>query len=274
MKISKKIMLGMLLSLSLITLFACSKKEATSDKSNDSSSSNSQIQKIKDRGVLKVGVKEDVPNFGYMNPDTNKNEGMEIDIAKLIAKEITGSAKNIEYTGVTAKTRGPLLDNGEVDMVIATFTITDERKETYNFTTPYYEDQVGFLVKKSDDFSDIKSLDGKTIGVAQSATTKQALEQKAKELGISFKYLELGSYPELKTALTSKRIDAFSVDKSILSGYVDKSTEILDDGFSPQEYGIATKKSNDEVNTYLNKLIKKWQKDGTLDKIIKKWDLN
>ena len=53
---------------------------------------------------------------------------MEPDIARLIAKEITGSEENVEFVGVTAKTRGPLLDNGELDMVIATFTITDERK--------------------------------------------------------------------------------------------------------------------------------------------------
>lgn len=280
MKKWKKVVLGVSVLFSLGLIAGCS----NSDKNTSSSSSSSktsggasnlpaQVQKIKDAGVLKVGVKEDVPNFGYLNPDTNKNEGMEIDVAKLIAKEITGSEKNIEYVGVTAKTRGPLLDNGEINMVIATFTITDERKKTYNFTEPYYKDQVGFLVRKKDKISSIKDLDGKTIGVAQSATTKQSLQEEAKKEGISFKYLELGSYPELKTALTSKRIDAFSVDKSILTGYVDKNTEILKGGFAPQEYGVATKKSNTELNTYLNTLIKKWASDGTLDKIYKKWNL-
>ena len=64
-------------------------------------------------------------------------------------------------------------------MVIATFTITDERKKTYNFTTPYYTDEIGFLVRKEDNFSSMKDLDGKTIGVAQSATTKENLEKKS-----------------------------------------------------------------------------------------------
>lgn len=95
---------------------------------------------------------------------------------------------------------------------------------------------------------------------------KRKLREKAQEEGIKFTYQELGSYPELKTALTSKRIDAFSVDKSILSGYVDGKTEILKDGFSPQEYGITTKKANTELNDYLNGLIEKWEKDGTLEK--------
>ncbi|MGX7262706.1 transporter substrate-binding domain-containing protein [Enterococcus crotali] len=273
MKKTKKILGALSLALLLGVIVGCGSGDG--DKSASSGSKGTtDIQKIKDAGVIKVGVKEDVPNFGYMNPDTNKNEGMEPDIARLIAKELTGSEDNVEFVGVTAKTRGPLLDNGELDMVIATFTITDERKETYNFTTPYYKDEVGFLVRKADKFTDTASLDGKTIGVVQSSTTKEAIEKQAKELGVSFKYQELGSYPELKTALTSKRIDAFSVDKSILTGYVDDSTEILKDGFSPQEYGITTKKANTELNDTLNGYIEKWEKDGTLEKIYKTWNLD
>lgn len=268
----KKIGLGLSIAILAGLVVGCS------DNGTDSSSTNSNgvttVESLKKAGKIKVGIKEDVPNFGYMNPDTNKNEGMEPDIARLIAKEITGDENNVEFVGVTAKTRGPLLDNGEIDMVIATFTINEERKKSYNFTTPYYKDEIGFLARKNDGFTDISSLDGKTIGVVQSATTKAAIEEKAKELGISFKYQELGSYPELKTSLTAKRIDAFSVDKSILTGYVDDRTEILTDGFSPQEYGITTKKSNTELNDYLDKLVIKWEKDGTLEKIYKTWNLN
>ena len=157
-------------------------------------------------------------------------------------------------------------------MVIATFTITDERKKTYNFTTPYYTDEIGFLVRKEDNFSSMKDLDGKTIGVAQSATTKENLEKSAR--GRNQIYLSrIRFLSRIKTALTSKRIDAFSVDKSILSGYVDGKTEILKDGFSPQEYGITTKKANTELNDYLNGLIEKWEKDGTLEKIYQDWGL-
>lgn len=269
MKSMKKLIGGLSL-LAVLGLFtACGGSE------DAATSSGSALDKIKEAGVIKVGIKEDIPNFGYMNPDSNKNEGMEPDIARKIAKELTGSEDNVEFVGVTAKTRGPLLDNGELDMVIATFTITDERKETYNFTTPYYQDEVGFLVRKEDGFTDTASLDGKTIGVAQSATTKDAIIAEGEKLGgITFKFQELGSYPELKTALTSKRIDAFSVDKSILSGYVDEKTEILADGFSPQEYGVATKKSNSDLNDKLDELIKKWEDDGSLEEIYKTWNLD
>ncbi|HEY3426727.1 MAG TPA: transporter substrate-binding domain-containing protein, partial [Negativicutes bacterium] len=132
------------------------------------------IKAIKDRGVLKVGVKVDVPKFGFKNLQTGQVEGMEIDLTKAIAKKILGDDKKFEVQGVTAKTRGPLLDNGEVDLVIATFTITEERKQSYNFSDPYFTDGVALMVKKSSGIQSLKDLAGKKIGVAQSATSKKA----------------------------------------------------------------------------------------------------
>ena len=86
------------------------------------------IDAIKARGVLKVGVKVDVPKFGYKDAATGAVDGFEIDLARILATKILGDAKKIDVQGVTAKTRGPLLDNGEIDLVIATFTITEERR--------------------------------------------------------------------------------------------------------------------------------------------------
>jgi putative glutamine transport system substrate-binding protein len=83
----------------------------------------------------------------------------------------------------------------------------------------------------------------------------------------------LADYPTLKTALTSGRIDAFSVDKSILSGYVDAKTEIMGEGFASQEYGIATKKSNTELADYLDKQVKTLKSNGELKKMTDKYNL-
>lgn len=245
----------------------------TSTTSNDDTALAPQVQAIKDRGKLRVGVKVDVPKFGYNDPDTKQMEGMEIDLAKALAKSIIGDENAVDFQGVTAQTRGPLLDNGEVDVVIATFTIKPERLEQWNFSQPYFIDQIGFLVKTNDGYKEITDLDGKNIGVAQSATTKDALQEKADELGIKFKFQEYSSYPELKTALTTGRIDAFSVDKSILYGYLDDSTEILEYGFSPQEYGIVTKKSNTELAEYAENFIAQIQSDGTMTSILENWGL-
>ncbi|MDQ8819748.1 transporter substrate-binding domain-containing protein [Streptococcus ruminantium] len=230
----------------------------------DNLSTNNQVQTIIDRGVLRVGVKQDVPNFGYKNPDTGKFEGMEIDIAQKIADKL---GVGIEFTPVTAQTRGPLLDNGQVDIVIATFTITEERKLLYNFTSPYYTDAVGFLVNKDSGIKNFGDLDGKTIGVAQGSITRKLITNLAEKYKISVNFAELGSYPELSVSLRARRTDAFSVDQSILSGYISSKSELMDFSFSASDYGIVTKLSNKDLNNYLNGLIKEWATDGSLQTI-------
>jgi len=255
-----------------IMMAGCSSSTTTSTGGNNSSESK-EIKAIKDRGILKVGVKVDVPKFGYKNAETGKIEGFEIDLAKQVAKKILGDENKVEFQGVTAKTRGPLLDNGEVDMDVATFTITEERKKSYNFSDPYLKDGVGLLVKKNLGASSLKDLDGKTIGVAQSSTTKAALEEEAKKQGIKLKFSELGGYPEIKAALDSGRVDCFAVDASILNGYVDDSSVILNDRYNPQEYGIASKIDNAELAKVINGVVNEMKTSGEMDKLIKKWDI-
>lgn len=260
----KKLTKLMMLMILLISMVACTSSDA---------GTTSIIDTIKERGVLRVGVKEDVPNFGLRNTATNEIEGYEIEIARLIAKEILGDASKVEFTPVTAKTRGPLLDNGDIDLVIATFTINDERKLTYNFSTAYYTDHVGLLVKTASGYTTLADMDGATIGVAQSATTKDVLTAAATDLGITLNFSEYATYAELKAALDSGRIQAFSVDKSILSGYLDDSTIILADNFSSQDYGVASKKTNTELADLVDGLVTKWLSDGTLDTLKTDWNL-
>lgn len=264
----KKLILAIGIGLSMM-MAGC----GTDSKDSGNSSESREIQVIKDRGVLKVGVKVDVPKFGYKNASTGEIEGFEVDLSKQVAKKIFGEENKIELQGVTAKTRGPLLDNGEVDMVAATFTITEERKKSYNFSDTYLKDGVGLLVKKSLGASSLKDLDGKTVGVAQSSTTKVALEDEANKQGVKLKFSEFGSYPEIKAALDSSRVDCFAVDASILNGYVDDSTVILDDRYNPQEYGIASEKENTELAKLINEVVNDMKISGEMDKLIQKWEI-
>lgn len=264
-----------------IVMTGCGKTDSTSTSasadnastSSSGSSNGADIQKIKDNGVLKVGVKVDVPKFGYKNPNTGEIEGFEVDLAKQVAKKIFGDENKVEFQGVTAKTRGPLLDNGEIDMVAATFTITEERKKSYNFSDSYLTDGIGLLVKKDAGYTNLKDLNGKAIGVAQSSTTKKALEEEAEKQGITLKFSELTSYPEIKAALDSKRVDCFAVDASILNGYVDDSSVILDDRYNPQEYGIASKLDNKDLAKVINEVVNDMKTSGELDKLVEKWGI-
>lgn len=260
-KVTKVVVLLLIVLVLSLSLASCKGKDAG-------------LAAIKDAGVLKVGVKEDVPNFGLRNTETGEIEGFEIDIAKMIAADLVGDADAIELTPVTAKTRGPLLDNGELDLVVATFTITEERKLTYNFSTPYYTDAVGLMVKKDAGYEGLADMDGAVIGVAQSATSKDAVSAEADKLGISVSFSEYATYPEIKAALDSGRIDAFCVDGSILGGYMDDTTMILPDRFSPQDYGVASKLDNTDLAAAVDDLIKGWMDDGTLDDLIAKWGLS
>ena len=230
------------------------------------------LKDIRDRGTLRVGVKTDVPGFGYYDSDTKKHEGLEIDLARLIAADIFGNENAVEFIGVTAQTRGPMLENGELDMIIATFTITEERKESYNFTEPYYHDEIGFLVRAESNIQNISDINGKTVGIAQSGTAKSALQSESERLGIDVVYSERASYPELKAALVAGEIDAFCVDKSILTGYRDEKTRILEEGFNPQDYGIATMLEKKQLAEYLDGFLDSIIKDGQFEKILIRWE--
>jgi len=231
------------------------------------------VQEIADTGKLRVGVKADVPNFGLQDAATGEFEGMEIDLAYALAERMGLSADDVEFEAVTAKTRGPLLDNGQLDVVIATFTIKPERLEQWNFSDPYYQDEVGLLVKKDSGIEGLADLDGKVIGVAQGATTRDAVQAEADAAGITVEFLEFATYPEINAALESGRVDAFSVDKSILSGYVTDDSVILPDGFSPQDYGIASKLGTDDLTTFINEMLAEMQANGEMDALLEKWGL-
>ncbi len=226
-----------------------------------------EIAAIKERGVLNVGVKADVPGFGYQELG-GEFEGLEIDLAHKLAGIILGDESAVKFTAVTAKTRGPLLDTGELDMVIATFTIKPDRIVQYEFSKPYFVDAIGLLVMKDSGIESFADLAGKTIGVAQSATTKDALQAAADADSMAVEFAEFPTYPDIKAALVSGRIACFSVDKAILMGYLDDTTVLLPDSFAAQPYGVAIKKGNVGLLALVDETIAAMRADGTLDELV------
>ena len=261
----KKIILTLLLAVCVLGFAACAKPAATE--------ASSALDRIKSAGVLRVGVKEDVPGFSFLDTGTGTYSGMEIQLARLIAKELLGDESKVLFKSVNAKTRGSRLEQNDIDLVIATFTITDERRQLYNFSESYYKDSVRVMVKKDSGIDGLSDLHGKTVGVSQSATSKDSLKAAATKKHFNLKFSEFPSYPDIKAALDSRRIDAFCVDGAILRGYLDDSTVLLPETFSPQDYGIATSFKNADLSEYVDGLIKKWKSDGTLDRLIKEFNL-
>lgn len=235
-----------------------------------------EIQEIIDRGYMNVGVKTDVPGFGYYDKDTKTYSGMEIDLAYQLAAKIfdttPAEAKKqdlVHFTKATVDNRSTLLVEHSVDCVIATFTITDERKEIFAFSDSYYTDAIGLMVKK--DYSDanslgtsaitsLKKVDGKKVGVAKNADTRAHMLNYISQQGLNVNpmFFEYATYEQLYRALKNGTIDVFAVDSSILNGYVDDTLTILPDRFAQQNYGVAAPKSSTGLIDAVNVVIEQY----------------
>ena len=245
--------------------------------------SGSKLAAIKARGHLNAGVKKDVPGYGYFDPATGTYEGMEVDLCYQVAAAVFGVSYDeaqerglVEFTDVTPKTRGPLIDNDQLDIVAATYTITDERKLSWDFSTPYRTDYVGLMVKKRAGFKKIADLDGKIIGVSQGATTQGLIEQMLadEKIPATPSFLAFSGYPIIKSSLDAGNIDCFAMDRSTLSGYMNETVELLepDVKFGEQNYGIATKKGSD-LSATVDALVQELDVEGWLADEIEKWGL-
>ena len=301
MKKRNAILSSVLAGAMLLSLTACGGADSSSSSSaaagGDSSAAatgeaagealGADTQAIVDRGVLRVGVKNAVVGFGYQDPATGEYSGMEIELAKKLAEQL---GVDVEFTTVTAATRTELLDSGDIDCVLATFTITDERKESWDFTTPYYTDYVTVLVEDADGITSLADLQGKVVGVSSGSTSARSLVEAMIEGGViegtgfsadtfdpatwtdGVTFQQFDDYPAISTALSAGTVDAFCVDKSILAVYKTEGRSYIDDQFAPQEYGIATKKGSD-FSTYCNDFVEACLADGTIDSYISEFNL-
>lgn len=240
------------------------------------------VQAIIDRGVLRVGVKNAVVGFGYQDPLTNEYSGLEITLAEKIAEHL---GVDVEFTAVTAATRTELLDSGDIDCVLATFTITDERKQSWDFTTPYFTDHVTVLVENESGIKSLADLKDKKVGVSSGSTSAKSLVNAMIDAGVisgdSFdaetfdpatwtdgvSFQQYDDYPTISTALSAGEVDAFCVDKSILAIYNTDSRSYIEEEFAPQEYGVATTKDSG-LSAVAEELIQGWLADGTIDSLI------
>lgn len=285
-RLKKWLALGMAAAMSSMLFAGCGSEPAEAEKTVKETTAEKDfpedVQEIVDRGVLKVGVKNAVEGFGYQDPLTNEYSGMEISLAKMIADYL---GVDVEYTAVTAATRTELLDSGDIDCVLATFTITDERKESWDFSTPYFTDHVTVLVEDSSGIESLADLMDKTVGVSSGSTSAKSLVEAMIEGGYltgegfdaetfdpatwtdGVKFQQYDDYPTISTALSAGEVDAFCVDKSILAIYNTDGRSYIEEEFAPQEYGVATTKGSG-LSAVVDELVQEWLEDGTIDELI------
>jgi aspartate/glutamate/glutamine transport system substrate-binding protein len=266
-KTKKIVKMALVPILAALFLAGCGGDKTSTESSKD------VLAQIKEDKKVVFGVKHDTRLFGLKNPSTGEVEGFDIDLSKALAEEIFGKDVKPEFVEVTSKTRVGLLNNGKVDAVVATMTITEERKKEVDFTDVYFDAGQSLLVKKGSKIQSIDDLkkDTKVLAV-KGSTSSINIREKAPETTV----LEFENYAEAFTALKAGKGDALTTDDSILYGMAeeDPSFELVGGTFTEEPYGIAVKKGNKELVDELNKALKGLKDSGKYDEIKDKWIKN
>ena len=239
-------------------------------------------------GTLKVGVRSDIVNFGLLNEQTGKYYGLEIDIAEEMAERM-GYA-DVEYVTVTPEDRKEMLLNGEVDALVACYSIADTRLENFDFSPAYYTDHVIAVVENSSLLNSIDDMKGLTFGTMSGANAAPLLNMKLQEIGFStgtseilgsdnqdvlfdtWHLVQYPSYQELSDALEQGEVDAMVLDGAIAQTYMNDDRSYLE-GFevAEQSFGVATQKGSD-LSGRVAEAVQSMLDDGTIATLTDKWN--
>ncbi len=229
---------------------------------------NAWASEVKKTGVLKVGGTKTSQLFSLLSTDDNKVRGFDAGLSQLLARYILGDDKT-ELSVVDSSTRETVLENGTVNAVFATYSITDQRKQRISFAGPYYVSQQGILVKAdNNDITSVKDLDGKKVGVQAGSTGPTIVKEQVPGATVQ----EFQTDSELVQALIQGRIDAYVVDQTLVLGDVAKNpgkVKSVGEPFGPKDdYGIGLPKGSDGVE-FVNAWLEKIEQDGTWAKLWK-----
>jgi glutamate transport system substrate-binding protein len=210
-------------------------------------------------GHLTVGVRYDQPGMAQRRID-GKYVGFDVDVAKYIAAELGVSDKDITWKEARSADREKLITSGAVDFVVATYSITDKRKEQVAFAGPYFQTGQGLLVRYTDNvITGPETLNGKNLCSVKGSTSALKIES---EFAKSVHLVEYGQYSDCVTALLAGNVDAVTTDEVILAGFAAENPELLKlvgKQFTTERYGVGLAKSDAKgravVNAAINKMI-------------------
>jgi glutamate transport system substrate-binding protein len=269
-RLGKLLVLGA--AVMVVTAGCGSSKKTTSSSATTTPkafAAGSTMARIRQAGTIKVGVKFDQPGFGLKNPTTGQVEGFDVEIAKSIVAAIGANVK-IEYVESVSKNREPFLQNGTVDMVVATYTINDTRKQVVDFAGPYFVARQDIMVKKDDTtIKSVADLNGKKVCTVKGSTSEKNVKAKAPSADVTL----FDTYSLCAEALTDGRVVAVTTDNTILAGLVQASSgafKLVEAPFSDEPYGIGVKKGDDAFRTFINDHLEKMFANGDWAKAFEK----
>jgi glutamate transport system substrate-binding protein len=223
--------------------------------------------KIQKAGEIKIGVKYDVPPFGFKNPQSNEIEGFDIDFGKAIADKL-GVKPN--YVEAISDNRIPFLQDGTVDLVLSTMTINGERAQEIEFSEPYYIARGRILVPPDSDITGVDTLAGKKVCTALGSTYEATLKEQAPDADLRL----VDTYSECLELVQNGAVDAVSTDDVILTGMIIQDDTLkLTEGepLSTEPYGGGIKKGDAAFKEFVDGVHEDYKSGGGWGEAYEKW---
>ncbi|MBX3012145.1 MAG: transporter substrate-binding domain-containing protein [Caldilineaceae bacterium] len=227
---------------------------------------------ITQRGKVRIGVRNDVKPFGYLDSNGQLN-GFDIDLAREIAYRWFQRDDAVELVVVSAADRIPRLAEGDVDLLIAAMPHKRERDALIDFSEPYFVDGQTLLVRADSALNHLSDLHNKTVAAIQEAPTIATLQQLAEAAQITLKLVTFPAYPEALIALQSGQIDALTGDAVTLSQFVETmpTLRLLAQRLTQESYGIGLPQGDSPLRALVNFTLQDMKIDGTYDRLYRFW---
>jgi glutamate transport system substrate-binding protein len=221
------------------------------------------MAELAEAGSITVGTKYDQPGFGLLNPD-GVPEGFDVEIAKIIAGELGIAPEEITWTETVSANREPFIQNGQVDIVVATYTINDTRKQVVDFAGPYYVAGQDIMVAAGnpEGIQGPEDLAGKTVCSVEGSTPAQNIRDNFPEATL----VTYDVYSKCADDLANGNVQAVTTDNVILTGLVagnPEGFELVGNPFTEEPYGIGLPLGDTEFRNFLNDVLEEAYEDGT-----------
>jgi glutamate transport system substrate-binding protein len=248
-----------------LTLSACSGAEVGGEPGGDDTANGGGGD------TIRIGIKYDQPGLGLQEGE--EFTGFDTDVARYVANELGYSEDQIEFVETISANRETALQNGDVDMIFATYSINDDRKELIDFAGPYFVAGQDLLVAADNtDITGPKDLEGKNLCSVTGSTSAENIKNDYAE-GVQL--VERGGYAECATALASGAVDAVTTDDIILAGLAAAEEnagkfKVVGAPFSEERYGVGLPADSTDRCEEVNAAITKMIDDGTWEELVAK----
>ena len=249
-----------------LTLAACGGDGGSTEvevAENPEFESGTKMAELADAGEIRIGVKYDQPGIGFLEPGADAPSGFDIEIGRILAAELGIDDEGIKWTETVSDNREPFLQNNRVDLVIASYSITEERREVVGQAGPYYVTGQQLLVREEDAEKITSPEDTEGLKVC-SVTGSTSLQRMEDEYGAS--PVPFATYSECVDQLENGTVDAVTTDGAILLGYEAENPDelqVVGEPFSEERYGVGYNKDASEMCQWITDTLQAAMDDGT-----------